>query len=233
MIASNVQIVKSEIEDICNNCGRKFDEITIIAVSKTKPLDAIKEAYKAGITDFGENKAQELRDKSKIIQSDFNWHFVGHLQTNKVKYVINSAEYIHSVDSVKLAEEINNKAISNNKIQKILIEVNTSGEDSKFGIRDFESASQIIDACSKLENIRIKGLMTMAPFTDDEKIIRTCFSRLREMKEKLNIINNQIIELSMGMTNDYKIAIEEGSTILRIGTAIFGQRDSSKGWRGI
>ncbi len=231
MIIKNVQIFKERIVKICDNSGRNPEEITLIAVSKTNPLSAIEEAYSAGIEDFGENKAQEFRDKSKLVVSNFNWHFVGHLQTNKIKYVIDSAEYIHSVDTIKLASGIDSKASSINKIQKILIEVNTSGESSKFGIHDFENLKNFIEECSSYSNIEVKGLMTMAPFTSDKNVIRKCFSELREMKEKLNNQWNNISELSMGMTNDYKIAIEEGSTMLRIGTAIFGERDKSKTWR--
>ena len=145
--------------------------------------------------------------------------------------MIDSAEYIHSVDTIKLAGAIDSKASSINKIQKILIEVNTSGESSKFGIHDFESLKNFIEECSSYSNIEVKGLMTMAPFTSDKNVIRKCFSELREMKEKLNNQWNNISELSMGMTNDYKIAIEEGSTMLRIGTAIFGERDKLKTWR--
>ena len=231
MIMKNVQIFREKIAEICDNSVRNPEEITLIAVSKTNPLSVIEEAYSAGIADFGENKAQEFRDKSKLFSGDFNWHFIGHLQTNKVKYVIDSAEYIHSVDTIKLASTIDSKASSKNKIQKILIEVNTSGENSKFGIHDFESLKNLIDECSSYSNIEVKGLMTMAPFTSDENVIRKCFSELREMKEKLNNQWSNISELSMGMTNDYKIAIEEGSTMLRIGTAIFGVRDKSKTWR--
>jgi len=231
MITENVHIVKEKIAEICDISGRKPEEITLIAVSKTNPVSVIEEAISAGITDLGENKAQELRDKSKLIDGDFNWHFIGHLQTNKVKYVIKSAEYIHSVDSVKLVEEINRKAGSIDKVQKILIEVNTSGEVSKYGIQDFEILKNLIKECKSYSNIEVKGLMTMAPFTSDENVVRKCFSDLREMKEKLNDHWQNITELSMGMTNDFKIAIEEGSTMLRIGTAIFGQRDISKNWR--
>lgn len=231
MIIKNVQIIKEKIAEICDNSRRNHKEITLIAVSKTNPVSVIEDAYSVGITDFGENKAQELRDKSKLVTGNFNWHFIGHLQTNKVKYVIDSAEYIHSVDTIKLASVIDSKASSINKIQKILIEVNTSGETSKFGIHDFENLKSFIEECNSYSNLEVKGLMTMAPFTSDENLIRNCFSELREMKDKLNNQWNNISELSMGMTNDYKIAIEEGSTMLRIGTAIFGERDKSKTWR--
>ncbi len=231
MITENIHIVKEQIAEICKNSGRNPDEITLIAVSKTNPISAIQEAVSAGLTDLGENKAQELRDKSKLIEGNFKWHFIGHLQTNKVKYVIKSAEYIHSVDSVKLVEEINKKAEAIEKVQKILIEVNTSGEESKYGVQGYDEIESLIEKCEAYSNIEVKGLMTMAPFTSDKDVIRKCFSDLREIKIKLNNRWKNITELSMGMTNDYKIAIEEGSTMLRIGTAIFGHRDISKNWR--
>ncbi len=231
MITENVHIINGSIKDICRNCGRNFEEIIVIAVSKTKPIELIKEAFDTGIFNFGENKAQDLRDKSKLIKGNFYWHFLGHLQKNKVKYVVDSAEYIHSVDSLQLANEINNKAQQKEIQKKILLEVNTSVEESKFGLSDYQDVERLIDKCAELQNIEVKGLMTMAPYTADEVLIRKTFEKLREMKEKINSSHKEIIELSMGMTNDYKIAIEEGSTMLRIGTAIFGERDTSKNWR--
>lgn len=233
MITKNIQIVTESIGGICNTCERKIDELTIIAVSKTKPVSDIETAYEAGIRNFGENKAQDLRDKNTMIDLDINWHFIGRLQRNKVKYVVNAAEYIHSLDSFELAMEINNKAIEYNKVQKVLVEVNTSGERTKFGLQDFESLYRLIEKCDVLTNIEVKGLMTMAPYTDNEVIVRKSFRLLREMKEKLIKSRSNISELSMGMTNDYKIAIEEGSTMLRIGTAIFSERDTSNNWREI
>lgn len=231
MITENVHIINNSIKEICKNCGRNFEEIVLIAVSKTKSIELIKEAYDVGIINFGENKAQDLRDKSKLIKGSFNWHFLGHLQKNKVKYVVETADYIHSVDSLQIASEINNRALQKGLIKRILIEVNASGEETKFGLSNYHSVERLINECSELENIEVKGLMTMAPFTTDEVLIRKTFEKLREMKEKINRSNKDITELSMGMTNDYKIAIEEGSTMLRIGTAIFGGRDSSKNWR--
>jgi len=210
----------------------KHHIVKIVAVSKYSTSQDIHKLYDIGQRAFGENKIQDLKAKAKELKNlPIEWHFIGHLQTNKVKYVIRAAEYIHSVDSVKLAEEINRKAEALDKVQKILIEVNTSGEESKYGIQDFDSLESLIEKCETLSNIEVKGLMTMAPFTSDEDVIRKCFINLREMKEKLNNRWDNITELSMGMTNDYKIAIEEGSTMLRIGTAIFGQRDISKSWR--
>lgn len=224
MIAENLKRLEEKIEQICLEKGRNRSEIKLIAVSKTQSRDAIEEALNAGIRDLGENKAQELRDKSELITGDFNWHFIGHLQSNKVKYVIKSAEYIHSVDSIKLADEINKKAESINKIQKIILEINTSKEASKFGLTDDKEIFATAEFCKLAKNLDLVGLMTMAPYTDNMTIIRNSFITLRSVKEKLNSSGYEIKELSMGMTNDFEIAIEEGSTMLRIGTAVFGAR---------
>ena len=231
MIDENFKIIEEKINETCIKTNRKIDDITLVAVSKNNNISSISEAYSAGILNFGENKAQELRDKSKLVKENVIWHFIGHLQTNKVKYIIDTAEYIHSVDSVKLTEEINKRATGIDKIQKILIEINTSGENSKYGIKNLDEVNKITDHCSELSNIELVGLMTMAPFTENENIIRESFIRLREYKEELNKQGLQLTELSMGMTNDYQIAIEEGATMLRIGTAIFGKRDYSLTWR--
>lgn len=231
MIDENFKIIEEKINETCIKTNRKIDDITLVAVSKNNNISSISEAYSAGILNFGENKAQELRDKSKLVKENVIWHFIGHLQTNKVKYIIDTAEYIHSVDSVKLTEEINKRAAGIDKIQKILIEINTSGENSKYGIKNLDELNNITNHCSGLSNIELVGLMTMAPFTENENIIRESFIRLREYKEELNKQGLQLTELSMGMTNDYQIAIEEGATMLRIGTAIFGKRDYSLTWR--
>ncbi|NJD22381.1 MAG: YggS family pyridoxal phosphate-dependent enzyme [Melioribacter sp.] len=224
MIAENLKKVEAEIAETCIKCGRNRSEIRLIAVSKTQPVEVIREAVSAGIKDFGENKAQELRDKSDLISGNFDWHFIGHLQTNKVKYVIKAAEFIHAVDSVKLAEEINRKSKEINKNQKVLLEIKTSDEATKFGLADEKEIFEIVQFCKNSSNLDLVGLMTMAPYTDDDKVIRNCFIELRRLKEKLNKNGFVLSELSMGMTNDYTIAIEEGATMLRIGTAIFGDR---------
>jgi len=231
MIVENFKIIEERIKETSIKTNRKIDDITLVAVSKNNSISSISEAYSAGIINFGENKAQEFRDKSKLVKENVIWHFIGHLQTNKVKYIIDKAEYIHSVDSVKLTEEINKRASGIDKIQKILIEINTSGENSKYGIKNIDEVNKISDHCSGLSNIEFVGLMTMAPFTENENIIRESFIRLRGYKEELNKQGFHLSELSMGMTNDYKIAIEEGATMLRIGTAIFGKRDYSLTWR--
>ena len=231
MIDENFKIIEEKINETCIKTNRKIDDITLVAVSKNNNISSISEAYSSGILNFGENKAQELRDKSKLVKENVIWHFIGHLQTNKVKYIIDTAEYIHSVDSVQLTEEINKRATGIDKIQKILIEINTSGENSKYGIKNLDELNNITNHYLGLSNIELVGLMTMAPFTENENIIRESFIRLREYKEELNKQGLQLTELSMGMTNDYQIAIEEGATMLRIGTAIFGKRDYSLTWR--
>lgn len=227
MIAENYKIVEEKIAQKCIKIGRNRSDITLIAISKNQPKDKIIEAYNTGIIHFGENKAQELQRKSSEIAENFIWHFVGHLQTNKVKYVINSAEYIHSVDSIKLADEISKRSGKIDKAQKILLEINTSEEASKFGLVDEEEISKVAEYCKTLANVELCGFMTMAPFTDDELVIRNCFVRLRELFDKFNKRGFGLNHLSMGMTNDYEIAIEEGATMIRIGTAIFGERDFS------
>jgi pyridoxal phosphate enzyme (YggS family) len=225
MLEKNIKIVWDKISNACFKCGRNVSELRLIAVSKTQPSDLILEAIKLGLNNFGENKAQELKQKAEQINFDVIWHFIGHLQTNKVKYIINHAEFIHSVDSIKLAEEINSKAEKINKRQKILLEVKTSEEESKFGLQSEDDVFNLLEFCKSKANIEVVGLMTMAPFTDNEKLIRKSFSSLRLLKEKINSFGYNLTELSMGMTNDFEIAIEEGSTMLRIGTAIFGERN--------
>lgn len=231
MIAENIRHLRERIAAKCADFKRNPQEIKLIAVSKFFGVDAIDEANRLGITDFGENKAQELRDKYEILGNKVTWHFIGTLQRNKVKYAVRAAEYIHSVDSAALADEINKEAKKQNKIQKILLEVKTSSEETKSGLSDEEEVLKLVKYCSNLPNVELVGLMTMAAFTDDEKIIRKSFADLRNLKDKINQNGFDLRELSMGMTNDYEIAIEEGATMLRIGSAIFGQRDTTKDWR--
>ena len=225
MIAENLKKIEDEIAESCIKCGRNRSDIRLIAVSKTQPIEVINEALNAGIINLGENKAQELRDKSDLISGNFNWHFIGHLQTNKIKYVIKAAEFIHAVDSIKLAEEINRKSKEINKNQKILLEIKTSDEATKYGLEKEKEIFEVTQFCKNSSDLNLVGLMTMAPYTDDKIIIRNCFIKMRELKEKLNKNGFAISELSMGMTNDYKIAIEEGATMIRIGTAVFGERN--------
>jgi PLP dependent protein len=230
MLKDNLKIVKENILNSVNNSGRELNEIRLIAISKTNPISKIIESLNDGLTDFGENKAVEFRDKSLLIKDKIIWHFVGHLQTNKVKYVIDGADFIHSVESFKLLEEINKRAKQIGKVQNILFEVNTSKEDSKFGLKNYDELSELALKCSDFSNIKPVGLMTMASFTNDEKSLRNSFSQLREFRDEIGNKINSIKELSMGMTNDYTIAIEEGATMLRIGTGIFGSRDVSLSW---
>jgi len=231
MIEENIRHLRERITAKCDEIGRNSKEIKLIAVSKFFGLDAINEANKLGITDFGENKAQELRDKYEILGDKVTWHFIGTLQRNKVKYAVKAATYIHSVESENLADEINIQAEKLKKVQKILIEVKTSFEESKSGITTDSELLNLVSHCSSLPNIQLVGLMTMAPFTDDTEIIRKSFIELRNLRDRINQNGFNLRELSMGMTNDYEIAIEEGATMLRIGSAIFGQRDTTKDWR--
>ncbi len=224
MIEENIQKIQEKINNKCFKIGRNPFEITLIAVSKNFGVDKIIEASNCGLINFGENKAQELIDKVQSINEKLIWHFIGHLQTNKAKYVVKYADYIHSVDSLKLAEEIEKQVKKIKKIQKVLLEIKTSEEATKFGLTNEEEIMNIISYCKNTSNLDLVGLMTMAPFTNNEIDIRKSFSSLRKLKDKLNYLGYDLKELSMGMTNDFEIAIEEGSTMLRIGTAIFGER---------
>ncbi len=223
--------IKTIVDDAIDKANRN-DFVKTIAVSKTKPIDMLHDAYNAGIKVFGENYVQELVDKSEYFLNlninDIEWHFIGHLQTNKVKFIVPFVDFIHSVDSLKLAEEINKRAEQNNKIQKILLQVNTSGEESKSGCEPDEAlglAKEIL----KLPNIELVGLMTIGTFTDDEFQQRKEFTMLRNLlKDINNNLNLNLNELSMGMTNDYPIAIDESATMVRIGTAYFGARNYNK-----
>jgi pyridoxal phosphate enzyme (YggS family) len=233
MIAKNLSGLKERIEQSCKKAGRNSSEIKLIAVSKYFDLDAILEAKNLGLSDFGENRAQELSLKFEKLGNSVTWHFIGTLQKNKVKYAVKAAEYIHSVDSCELVDEINYRAAKLNKVQKILIEVKTSEEETKSGLETETGVLELVKKCSDKKNIMLLGLMTMAPLTDNEKIIRKSFRDLRNLKNKINNKGYNLTELSMGMTSDFEIAIEEGATMLRIGSAIFGERDYSRDWRQI
>ncbi|MBO4940725.1 MAG: YggS family pyridoxal phosphate-dependent enzyme [Clostridia bacterium] len=228
-IEKNLLEVNKKIDEAARASNRKTDEIKLIAVTKTYGADLINEAIDCGVTDIGENRVQEIMEKYDKV-NPVRWHLIGHLQKNKVKYIIDKVELIHSVDSVELAVEIDKKAKKIDKIQKILLEVNVSGEESKFGIEP----TNCIDVCreiSLLENVKIMGLMTVAPFTDDEELLLGVFSGLKGLAEKIsqeNIKNVSMEELSMGMTNDFPLAIEKGATMVRVGTGIFGKRDYTK-----
>lgn len=226
MIRDNINEVRSKIAASLVKANRIDEDVTLIAVSKTKPVSAIEEAIKYGATDFGENKVQELTDKYDQLPNNIKWHLIGHLQRNKVKYIIDKVDLIHSVDSLRLAEEIAKEAKKKNLNARILIQVNVSKEDSKFGL-SVENAEELIRMVAKLENINIVGLMTIAPFTDNPEENRVYFRELHnlfvDIKQK-NIDNVSMEVLSMGMSGDYEVAIEEGATMVRVGTTIFGDR---------
>ena len=227
MLKENLANVEKNIEQACKNAGRSRDEVTLIAVSKTKPVEMLQEIYDENIRDFGENKVQELCSKMEQLPSDIRWHMIGHLQTNKVKYIVGKVELIHSVDTYRLAEEINIQAKKQNVIVPILVEVNIAHEESKFGI-SAEDAILLVEEISKLENIRIKGLMTIAPYVENPEDNRLYFRKIKQLSVDItnkNIDNVFMEILSMGMTGDYMVAIEEGATMVRVGTGIFGERN--------
>lgn len=226
MIQENLAKVEENIAQACKRCGRDSKEVTLIAVSKTKPVAMIQEAIECGKREFGENKAQEMKEKYEVLPKDIKWHFIGHLQTNKVKYVVGRACLIHSVDSLHLAEAIEAESAKKNVISDILIEVNVAEEESKFGLK-MEETLNLVENIAKMPHIRIKGLMTIAPFVENQEENRGVFRKLRELSvdiAKKNIDNVSMAVLSMGMTNDYEVAIEEGATYVRVGTGIFGER---------
>lgn len=233
MISDNIKRLQEQINKTCEECGRSSNDITLVAVSKFFGIESIQQAKQSGINNFGENRAQELALKFEKIGDSVIWHFIGTLQKNKVKYAIRCAKFIHSIDSLELLLEVNKKAESIGKIQKVLFEIKTSYEDTKSGIESEEEVFRLAEESKKLNNIEVIGLMTISPLTEDEKLIRKSFSYLRNLREKLIKSGYNFRELSMGMTSDFKIAIEEGSTILRIGSAIFGQREYKKDWRQI
>ena len=233
MITKNLTRLREKIEESCDRSGRKSDEVKLIAVSKYFGVDAIIEAKNCGLTDFGENRAQELTLKYERLSDSVIWHFIGTLQKNKVKYAVKAADLIHSVDSLELVEEINHRAENLGKQQKILLEVKTSEEETKSGLETENEILSLVKRCSELRHIKLKGLMTMAPLAEDTNIIRKSFRDLRNLKDKINNKGYHLTELSMGMTSDFEIAIEEGATMIRIGSAIFGDRDYSKDWRQV
>ncbi len=227
MIKENISQVLENIKTACEKSGRNPEEVTLVAVSKTKPVAMLKQAYEAGSRDFGENKVQEIMDKYPQLPSDIRWHMIGHLQRNKVKYIIEHAALIHSVDSLRLAEEISRQAEKKQIHANILVEVNIAQEESKFGIFR-EEAIQLVENISKLPWISVKGLMTIAPFVTNPEDNRKYFRGIRELSVDImhkNIDNVEVDILSMGMTGDYMVAIEEGATMVRVGTGIFGERN--------
>ena len=227
MLKDNLQAVQDNISTACQKAGRDVSEVTLIAVSKTKPLSDLEEILDCGVLEFGENKVQELCDKEERIKSPVHWHMIGHLQTNKVKYIVDKVTLIHSVDSVKLAKQISKEAEKKNVDVNILIEVNVAQEESKFGITTEETLTLIREVAT-LPRVHIKGLMTIAPFVSDPEDNRMVFLTLKQLSVHIDAehIENVSMEvLSMGMTNDYMVAIEEGATMVRVGTGIFGARN--------
>jgi pyridoxal phosphate enzyme (YggS family) len=226
-IRENIDDIVKRIEDTCKKVGRNPNDITVIAVSKTVESERAREAFEAGINNLGENRVQELVKKyDELKDLDIKWHMIGHLQKNKVKYIIDKTVLIHSVESLSLAEEINKRAEKNNLIANVLVELNIGEEDSKFGIKE-ESVYDFILSLEKFENLRVVGLMTVAPFCENPEDVRWVFKKMKYIYDKIstmNLRNTEMKYLSMGMTNDFEIAIEEGSNIIRIGTAIFGAR---------
>lgn len=227
MLKENLKAVDQEIKEACYRSGRAREDVTLIAVSKTKPVETLQEAYDLGVRVFGENKVQELVDKYEVLPKDIHWHLIGHLQRNKVKYIIDKVDMIHSVDSIRLAETIEKEAAKHNIKVKILIEVNVAKEESKFGIHP-EELDAFIEEISHFSHIQVMGLMTIAPFVENAEENRPIFEHLRKLSVDIankNIDNIIMSVLSMGMTNDYQVAVEEGATMVRVGTGIFGERN--------
>lgn len=226
MLTQNYDRVDAVISDACTKAGRNRDDVTLIAVSKTKPVSMLQEIYDHGCRHFGENKVQELVDKYEALPKDIKWHMIGHLQRNKVKYIVDKVALIHSVDSLRLAEEISKEALKKNVEVDILIEVNVAEEETKFGITTDETV-ELIKQIAVLPGIHIKGLMTIAPYVEDPMENQPYFAQLKQLSVDIsakNIDNVSMGVLSMGMTGDYAVAIAEGATLVRVGTGIFGER---------
>ena len=227
MLKENLKTVEERIQSACKKAGRKREEITLIAVSKTKPPHMLQEAYDLGVRIFGENKVQEIREKYEVLPKDIDWHMIGHLQRNKVKYIVDKVAMIHSVDSLRLAETIEKEAAKKAVIVPILIEVNVAQEESKFGLKP-EEVLPLIEQIADFSHIRIKGLMTIAPYVDNAEENREIFRELKKLSVDIaakNINNVTMSVLSMGMTGDYMVAVQEGATMVRVGTGIFGARN--------
>lgn len=222
-----IKRVQERIKEAARGCNRAESDIRLVAVSKTMPAETVKEAIEAGMADFGENYIQEARDKFSALSAyPVSWHFIGHLQSNKAKYAVRMFDLIHSVDSLKLAKELDKFANKNDKVQEILIQVNVAREDSKSGVY-VEDTIQLIKDIARLKNVAVKGLMTMPPYFNAPDRVRPFFAALRQLRDRIkeeNIPGISMQELSMGMTGDFEAAIEEGATLVRVGTAIFGER---------
>ena len=229
MVAENYREVDRRVGEACARSGRNRKEVTLIAVSKTKPVELIREAMDAGADVFGENKVQELCDKYEQLPKTLHWHLIGHLQRNKVKYIVDKVDLIHSVDSMRLAEEISKEAEKKQTDVKVLIEVNVAQEESKFGV-SVDETEELVREIARLPRIHVLGLMTIAPNVSDPEENRPVFRTLKKLAVDIkmkNIDNVRMDVLSMGMTGDYQVAIEEGATMVRVGTGIFGERNYS------
>lgn len=226
-IKDNLNEVYSDIENAAKRSNRDLSSITLISVSKTKPIEMLEEAYEAGVREFGENKVQELCSKYEVLPKDIRWHMIGHLQTNKVKYIVDKVYLIHSVDSFKLAKEISKEALKKNVECNILIEVNVAEEESKFGVKVAET-EKLIREISVLPAVKVRGLMTVAPYVEDSEQNRDIFCKIKQLfiDIKAKNIDNVFMDfMSMGMSGDYSVAVEEGATHIRVGTKIFGERE--------
>lgn len=226
MIKENLEEVREKIRQACQRSGRREEDVTLISVSKTKPVEMLREAYEAGSRDFGENRVQEIMEKYGQMPEDVRWHMIGHLQKNKVRQVLDKAVLIHSVDTVELAEQIEKDAAKRDLTVDILLEVNVAEEESKFGFRTEEVEAAVMKI-KEFPHVHIKGLMTIAPFVSNSEDNREVFKKLYQLYVDIrskNIDNVNMSVLSMGMTGDYEVAVEEGATMIRVGTGIFGAR---------
>ena len=227
MITENLEQVRKNIDEACRMAGRDPKEVTLIAVSKTKPVSMLKEAYDAGARCFGENKVQEIMDKHPQLPEVIQWHMIGHLQRNKVKYIVDKVSMIHSVDSLRLAQTIEQEAAKHNVCVPVLLEVNVAQEESKFGLKMYE-VLPLIETIADFPHIKVQGLMTIAPYVENAEDNRDFFRQLKKLSvdiEAKNINNVSMSVLSMGMTGDYQVAVQEGATMVRVGTGIFGERN--------
>ena len=227
MITENLEQVRKNIDEACRMAGRDPKEVTLIAVSKTKPVSMLKEAYDAGARCFGENKVQEIMDKHPQLPEDIQWHMIGHLQRNKVKYIVDKVSMIHSVDSLRLAQTIEQEAAKHNVCVPVLLEVNVAQEESKFGLK-MDEVLPLIETIADFPHIKVQGLMTIAPYVENAEDNRDFFRQLKKLSvdiEAKNINNVSMSVLSMGMTGDYWVAVQEGATMVRVGTGIFGERN--------
>ena len=227
MLKDQYEAVEKRVCAACARSGRPREDVTLIAVSKTKPVSMLREAYDFGVREFGENKVQELNEKIPALPDDIHWHMIGHLPRNKVKYIIGAVDLIHSVDSMRLAEEISKQSLKKEVVSDILIEVNMAQEETKFGLL-CDEVMQTVRSCAQLPAVRIRGLMTIAPYVENPEENRKYFQAIRELSVDIkseNIDNVSMDFLSMGMTGDFEVAIEEGATHVRVGTGIFGARD--------